>query len=373
MGSVFAPNAATVSTFPLLEYDSYVTGSRLAYVKGDADGNADSYVFDTDSIDISWAGQGYDDTGSFVIGRFTISDDAIGSLKLVVSGFLSDPYKQKFDFDRGTLGRSVSSASRAADFTGDGMPDILWWNPVTGQNQLWQMDHTDFVSSIDLPEMPDTDWHAVGTADLTGDRRADILWRNSRNGMNMVTQMDGTDVVSNIAIKSLRSRAWVVAGVADFTVDGKADILWRNTKNGRNSVWEMDGTTFVEGVSIRQVKSQDWIIAGVGDLDSDGQTDILWRNTNNGRNWTWAMDGTHLQKKRAFQTVKNQRMQVIGIADYNGDGNNDILWRNTNNGGNVVWNLWFDSYKYYSYTKTPIRAQTDDGWQPTGTLLGLWE
>lgn len=368
-GTILAPNPGAFSEFPALEYDTYVTSSsRLTSIVGDADGDS-GFNFDAQNIDISWTAPGKDDTGTFSIGRITLSDDAVGELRLVVDGRRSDTFVNEVAFTAGALGVPVPSASRAADFTGDGMPDILWWNSETGRNQVWQMNGTSFMNSIDLPAIADSNWRAVGTADLTGDGKTDILWRHSRNGRNRVTEMDGTDVQSNIDIKRLRSRAWVVGGLGDFTGDGKTDILWRNTRNGRNSVWEMDGTIFQKGVALKSVKNADWSIAGVADLTSDGKADIIWRNTRNGRNTAWEMDGTQFQRRAEIRRNKNQVMQIVGVGDYTGDGRTDLLWRNTKNGGNVVWELNGTSYR----NKFAVKAQTNDEWRPAGTLLGLWE
>ncbi len=372
-GTDLSPNPVTFSAFPTLEFDTYVTAnSLLTSIGGDAEKVGVVPRFDAGQIDISWSGPSTLDTGTFIIGRVTLSDDAAGGLKFVVAGDqigLTD----FGTFETGDLAKMKSTftpaSAAAADFTGDGKADILWRDATTGLSSIWQMNRTAFMSSIDLQLLKNPRWQAVAAGDLTGDGKADILWRNTRNGRNLVSVMDGTALQANVSLKQLRNRHWQVAGISDLTGDGKADILWRHARNGRNSVWEMDGTTFRGGIAIQPEANRDMIIAGVTDFTGDGKADILWRNRRSGSNSVWEMDGTVFQTSTAIKQVKSQRWQVAGVGDYTGDGRADILWRDPKKGKNRVWEMKGTDLRI----NIPLQSQTDRGLQPGGTLLGLWE
>ncbi len=370
-GTELAPNPVTFQAFPAIEFDTYITANGdLTSVGGGGGGGA--MLFDNSRIDVTWSGLGTDDVGTVVIGRITLSEDAVGSVSLEVKADRNE-LRDSGMFELGDLENlkppPTPPAAAAADFTGDGRADILWWDSQTGRNSVWEMNRTSFVSSIDLPAFVSKDWEAVGTGDLTGDGMADILWRHSRNGKNMVTRMDGTEVQEKIDIKRVRNRAWKVGGIGDFTGDGKADILWRHTRNGRNSVWEMDGTSFVEGIALKTVKSLDWNIAGVSDLTGDGKADILWRNSRNGKNSLWEMDGTDQLSNNKINALKSQNWQVAGVGDYTGDGLADILWRDTKHGKNRVWEMDGTTFSRL----LTVQTQADRDLQAAGTLLGMWE
>ena len=370
-GTEFAPNPVTFNAFPAIEFDTYITANGdLTSVGGGGGGGA--MLFDSSRIDVTWSGLGEDDVGTVVIGRITLSEDAVGSLSLEVEADrneLTDSGTFKLGDLENLIPPPTPPAAAAADFTGDGRADILWWNSQTGRNSVWEMNRTALVSRIDLPAFVSPAWEAVGTGDLTGDGMADILWRHSRNGKNRVTQMDGTDVTATIDIKRVRNRAWRVGGIGDFTGDGKADILWRHTRNGRNSVWEMDDTTFVEGIALKTVKKLEWNISGVSDLTGDGKADILWRNSRNGKNTLWEMDGTDQKSNNKINALKSQNWQVAGLGDYTGDGLADILWRDTKRGKNRVWEMDGTDFSRLLMVQT----QSNKNLQPAGTLLGLWE
>jgi hypothetical protein len=77
------------------------------------------------------------------------------------------------------------------DFNGDGKTDILWRHKTTGQNSVWLMNGTTYLSSAWFPTVSDVDWEIVGMGDFDSDGKTDIFWRNRANGMNLLWLMDG--------------------------------------------------------------------------------------------------------------------------------------------------------------------------------------
>ena len=373
-GTNLAPNPTTFGSFASLQYDTYVTANgRITSIAGDGDSDSsEAEQFDTSSLDITWSGPADNDTGKLVLGRITVSEDAVGSLNLRVSSEDNELADTGF-FIFGNLDRMTSTytpvPAAAADFTLDGKADLLWLNMQNGQLSLWEMNRTAFTGSTEFEVDLGPDWYAVATGDFNGDTAADVLWRNQRNGRNIITELDGTEVTSKTYIKRLRSRNWEVGGIADFTGDGQADILWRNMRNGKNSVWEMDGTTFVSATAIKALNNRKWMIAGATDFTADGQADILWRNVKNGRNMVWEMDGTAVTQSTAIRGVQSQNMQIAAVGDYTGDGQADIVWRNMKNGSNSVWQMEGTDY----FNNIAIGKQSNQSWQPAGSMLGLWE
>ncbi len=81
----------------------------------------------------------------------------------------------------------------AADFNGDGMPDILWQNTTTGQIGIYIMNGTNFASWVNLGTVP-TDWKAVAAGDFSGSGSSDILFENTSTGQCGFYIMNGTTV-----------------------------------------------------------------------------------------------------------------------------------------------------------------------------------
>ncbi|HEY0838383.1 MAG TPA: calcium-binding protein [Azospirillum sp.] len=137
------------------------------------------------------------------------------------------------------------------DFDGDGKGDLLWRNTQTGMVSLWEMDGRTVTSSTRVllngaeASMP-AHMRVEGVADFTGDGMADVLWRNTQTGMVSLWEMDGRTVTSSGRVQLNSADAAYpthlrVESVDDFNGDHKADVLWRNTQTGMVSQWEMDG------------------------------------------------------------------------------------------------------------------------------------
>ncbi|MFC1657660.1 FG-GAP repeat domain-containing protein, partial [Candidatus Moduliflexota bacterium] len=84
----------------------------------------------------------------------------------------------------------------SGDMNGDGHPDILWRNYDTGANYVWFLDMTMgnpvVTGGAGLPAQPNVDWVIEGLSDMNGDGAPDILWRNYLSGANYLWYMGST-------------------------------------------------------------------------------------------------------------------------------------------------------------------------------------
>ncbi len=351
-------------------YDSGYQSSSPLYKKGSS-----YYRFDTTEIDIATHHQSLKASGIEGIARITLSDDAEGVWSIRLKG----SYRDLVHNDIGTitagtftstLPPSTQPQAVDGDFTGDGISDVFWHNKRTGENAVWDLKRGgQGKTTIAVRRLRNTDWKLAGTGDLTGDGKNDILWRNAADGRNAVWEMDGTTFVTNHLIRKRGNTDWRIVGVGDFTGDGKQDILWRNTRRGRNSIWEMDGLTLDNKTEIASLHSQNWQVAGVADFTDDGKDDIIWQNTRDQRNVVWKMDRTSFDSSIALEHVMPKGWQIGGIGSYSRSDLTDIFWRNTQTGANDTWPLdgstTLGSYGYQ------VVDQTDQDWQPAGSLFGL--
>lgn len=149
----------------------------------------------------------------------------------------------KRDFSRrqaAAYGANLWNLAGAADFTGDGVTDLLWRNNNTSMVALWEMNlQGDYVRSIPIRQLP-LDWQPVGVGDFNNDGKSDILWSHRTVGSLVVWYMDGPTLMGGEEI-ARRPTEWQVGAAADFTRDGKDDLVWVNQTTGRVEIWQMDG------------------------------------------------------------------------------------------------------------------------------------
>ncbi len=228
------------------------------------------------------------------------------------------------------------------DADGDGIADILWRNPVTGQNAIWTMAGGNRADNLAVPSVGGTLWNIEGRGDYNGDGMADVLWRRSNpgqpdDGQIVIWLMQGGTRVAQQALPSVADANWQIAGSGDFDGDGEWDILWRNTDNGQNALWRISNGQLAANLRVPSAGNLDWTIAIVADYDGDGRADILWRNATSGQMALWRMNGATRLANEAVPTVANLAWQPQAGGDYNGDGMADIFWRNTADGFNAIW------------------------------------
>ncbi len=59
---------------------------------------------------------------------------------------------------------------------------------------VWFMDGAYYTGSAVLDAEPNLSWTLAGVADFNGDGKPDLLWRDSVSGADRIWQMDGTRV-----------------------------------------------------------------------------------------------------------------------------------------------------------------------------------
>jgi uncharacterized repeat protein (TIGR03803 family) len=240
--------------------------------------------------------------GVFPPGRFDFTGDHLADVLFQrTDGTLAAWAMNGTNFLRGVLLRKGIAPSAAwrvfgqGDFNGDGKTDVAFQNKTTGKLAVWFMDGTNFLGAAFLRNgiAPAASWHAVSAADFNGDGKPDILFQNY-NRTSAVWLMDGINFTSAVSLHNgiAAGSGWKIVGAGDFNGYGQTDIVWQHI-DGRVAAWQFVGTTFVGTVLLRNgpAASTGWRIRGVSDFTGDGKTDLLLVNAD-GRTVIWIFDRT---------------------------------------------------------------------------------
>lgn len=244
------------------------------------------------------------------------------------------------------------------DFTGDGLPDLLWRNYRTGDNLLWTGPGP--AGAVALQAVPDVNYQIQGTGDFNNDGSHDILWRNYTTGDNGIWLMNGTQLVGWAGLPTLADPNWHIAAVGDFNRDGSPDLVWRNFATGVGVIWLMNGTTY-SGVSVDlPVIPPEVRLEAAGDFNGDGYADLVWRNYVTGENSIWFMNGTTWQGAgTTLPNIADPNWTIEAAVDWDQDGDLDLVWRNISTGVNTIWLMIGPSYNGISNFDLPQVTDTD--------------
>lgn len=203
--------------------------------------------------------------------------------------------------------------SRVADFNGDGTTDYLWHQPTSATVGIWLMDanNDQILSSVSLPSVG-SDWFIAAAADFDGNGTPDIIWQNIFGGYTGAWIMNGPNYVSGVTVDTLSSGGWFIEAADDFTGDGKPDLFFRNFLTGENVIWQMNGFSFSASASVDS-RPISWRMQGTGDFDGNGSPDLLWRDYATGDTDVWFMNGTTSIGSAYIGNVDPTAYQVSGV------------------------------------------------------------
>jgi Ca2+-binding RTX toxin-like protein len=252
--------------------------------------------------------------------------------------------------------RYEQNPGRDGDYNGDGIMDLLWWEPGSGQLKIWFMNGGS-VQSVSAPVegLDISQWLLVNTGDFNNDGIWDLLWWNPETGEAAIRYMAAQSAVSNGFSPSSTTAGDITGNVTlsypgDLNGDGRADLIWRDYATGFVTIWLMgedgkpalngpptlaDGMT--DGGKPGVVDSLEWTMRGLFDMNADGKSDVIWQHGWDGRVVVWYMDGSQATGVSQYQRIEPENWRVAGLGDLNGDGLGDIVWRNDSTGAVQAW------------------------------------
>jgi hypothetical protein len=203
----------------------------------------------------------------------------------------------------------------SGEFNGNGRDDILVRNLATRKLQIWFMNGPQIESRASLADpYSSPSWQVVGVADFSGDNLADILWYDpSTNTARVSTFGSRFKFNKNLRLFQSGSPGDVVA-VGDTDGNGLPDVVIRDRETGRMRVWftqvdskgpkatssaELDAREFASsgegGVSLAGFEVQ-----GASDFDGDGRMDLVLRDSRGSDMRGWFLDGATVREEIRF-------------------------------------------------------------------------
>jgi len=234
----------------------------------------------------------------------------------------------------GTIGGNsfTSNAMAAADFNGDGKPDLAVVCAMNGDSPCNMLliltgngDGT-FMQGSSIPFATFGSQSAIVAGDFNGDGQPDLAVTNSgANGVNVFLNHGG-NLTAVSAIPATGASPSSIAA-ADFNGDGKLDLAVANS--GSNNVTILLGNgdgTFTAAASPATGAAPNSI--AVADFNGDGVPDLAVANSSSS-NVTILLgngDGTFTV---AASPAADTGSTSVSVADFNGDGKEDLVIANS--------------------------------------------
>jgi hypothetical protein len=212
------------------------------------------------------------------------------------------------------------------DFDGDGRPDLLFQDDLTGQVFAWPAGPDACGAPLAFEPLPEPRERLAASADLDGDGRVELLFQADDGGI----------------------RAWFLdARTPTRRVHPEAPLVPDRPAAGR------------------------WRLVCAADVDRDGRDDLLWQDEASDAVEAWTLDGTRVRSRVTFDPDRpgGRAWRLVAAPDVNGDGAVDLLWRNSVSGRMVAWLFSRERRRTGGFLLTPDRE--DAGWEPMA-WFGAW-
>jgi len=235
------------------------------------------------------------------------------------------------------------SAVTAVDFNLDGFADVPWFSPDTKRATIWLMEATHLAEpGQPIPGPAGEGWTVGYAGDFDGDGMGDLLWYNPDRALISVWLARGTCIFEpGPEIPGPVGPGWTVATAADFNLDGTADVLWSHADTSTIAVWLMWGTRVLEaGAPIRSPWGDGWAAITGADFNRDGMSDVIWNNPVKNQMAVSLMNGVRMvEAGPAIPGPAGEGWTVGSAGDTDGDGCADAMWQNTTTHRFAIWTM----------------------------------
>jgi hypothetical protein len=179
----------------------------------------------------------------------------------------------------------------AADFDGNGVPDLVYQNQTTGQVNVDYYGGAGGTSLIGWACLScginAANWKLIAAADFDGNGVPDLVYQNTQTGQVNVNYYGGTNGAKFIGWACLScgidTAGWQVKAAADFDGNGVPDLVYQNKTTNQvnvNYYGGAGGAAFMGWACLScGIDTAGWQVKGAVDLNGSGVPDLIYQNS----------------------------------------------------------------------------------------------
>jgi len=269
------------------------------------------------------------------VGSIPCADTVGGTIYVQLAAEVNGSFQPPTDY-------TYKCKSGLGDFDGDGHQDVLWQNNSTHQISVHYFDGTQGVTYIGWNWLNSTGepngWVLVGAADFDGNGVPDLVWEYMPTGQVTVNYYGGPGGATLLGwnwLNKTGNPGWTVVAVADMNNDGVPDLIWENNTTNQVTVNYYGGAGGATLTGWNWLNSggepAGWHVVAAADFDGNGTPDLVWQYTPTRQvtvDYYGGTGGATYQGWNWLNSAGDPGWTVVGANDFNGDGVPDLVWQN---------------------------------------------
>ncbi|MGA2132441.1 MAG: SBBP repeat-containing protein [Bryobacteraceae bacterium] len=270
---------------------------------------------------------------------------------LAAGSYSVTPSLTGYSFNPGSQPYTSLNSNQTADFVASSVTEtpqtgVIWQDPVSGYSQMWYMGGSQGTTFLSADTITVSNvWRIAAMTDFNGDGYPDIIWQDPVSGASQIWFMGGAQGVTMLEAAELSGpNPWHIVGACDFNRDGHPDLVWQDPVSGWVQIWYMGGPQGITFLSAANLTLRNpWAVVGCADFNGDGQPDMLWQDPVSGTVQIWYLTGPlGNELLSAVNLTGAETWQLVAVADFNGDGHPDVVWQDPTSGASDIWLLGGD-------------------------------
>jgi triacylglycerol esterase/lipase EstA (alpha/beta hydrolase family) len=262
---------------------------------------------------------------SQTVGSIPCTDTVGGTIYVQLAAEVNGSFQPAADY-------TYKCKSGIGDFNGDGYQDVVWQNNSTHQVTVHYYDGTEGVTYIGWNWLNESGepsgWVLVGAADFDGNGVPDLVWEYMPTGQVTVNYYGGPGGATYLGWNWLISNGnpgWTVVAVADMDGNGVPDLIWQNNTTNQVTVNYFGGAggAVYQGWNWLNSAGEPagWHVVAAADFDGNGTPDLVWQYAPTRQvtvNYYGGAGGATYQGWNWLNSAGDPGWTVVGASDFNG-------------------------------------------------------
>jgi hypothetical protein len=214
------------------------------------------------------------------------------------------------------------------DFGGNGVTDLLFYDPTSGEGEFYTTDGSGNLSLLKKYTSFRKTWQLIVPGNFGGNGVTDLLFYDPTVGAGEIYTTDGS---GNLALlKSYSSgwrKTWKLIVPGDFGGNGVTDLLFYDPTSGEGEFYTTDGSGNLSLLKKYTSFRKTWQLIVPGNFGGNGVTDLLFYDPTVGAGEIYTTDGSgNLALLKSYSSGWRKTWKLIVPGDFGGVGVTGLLF-----------------------------------------------
>ena len=223
---------------------------------------------------------------------------------------------------------SPFTSMTTGDFNADGIEEIAFYQPYTGQVSIRNSTDLSWVGTINTRynfSLPKITFNLMATIDYDGDGKDEIVLHNSIQKLTRIYKMGNSGITHLVSQITPNGTPFAHMTTGDYNGDGREEIAFYQPDTGEVSIRKPSDLSWMGTIRTKSItNNREFDLVSTVDYNNDGKDEIVFHNSTEKLTQIFEMGNTNSAYLVSKTTLNGTAFTNMTVGDFNNDGKEEI-------------------------------------------------